>query len=319
MAKRRMAVIAFFACFCIWLTPYYAMAASTSDASKPINIEKSCSLNLTYVCDEIAFKDVPVKLYKVASVSEDFQYTLTERFASSNLILNGIKTNGEWNTICSTLEALIIADNIEDDGAAITDLNGETCFLSLSPGLYIVLSQTITQEGVTCFFDSALIALPGRGEDGIWQYDIEVASKSEIIPPSVNDIELKVIKLWKGDEGKNNRPKNVEVQIFRDGIIYKEIILSKENNWSYSWVVKDDGAKWTVIERNIPSDYTMTAEKREATFIVTNTYTPKNPGKPPQTGETFNVMLFVLIMIVSGSILTILGVIGKRKAYEETK
>ena len=66
----------------------------------------------------------------------------------------------------------------------------------------------------------------------------------------------------------------------------------------------------------------MTLEKRGNSFVLTNTYTPKNPDEPfdaPQTGDTSNIMLYVILMIVSGSMLIILGIIGKRNAHEENK
>ena len=173
-----------------------------------------------------------------------------------------------------------------------------------------------------CYFDSALVALPSLNTEGNWLYQVTVASKSELIPPIDDEIELKVLKLWKGDEGRNNRPKSIEVEIFKDGESYQKVELSQDNNWSYSWTAKDDGAKWTVIERNTPSGYTMTLEKRGNSFVLTNTYTPKNPDEPfdaPQTGDTSNIMLYVILMIVSGSMLIILGIIGKRNAHEENK
>ena len=322
MAKRRMAVMIALICLYFWLTPCYAMAASTTDASEPINVNQECMLTLTYTCDGTAFEDVSVKLYKIADVSSDFQYTLTSHFEPSELILNSVRTNGEWDVIRSTLEAHIIADNINADAVAKTDSEGMVYFENLKPGLYLATVGTVTQKELTCFFDSALVALPGLSADGRPQYQVTVASKSEMIPPSDKEIELKVLKLWKGDEGRNSRPKNIEVEIFRDGASYKKVVLSEDDNWSYSWTAKDDGAKWTVIERNTPSSYTMTAQNRGTSFILTNTYTPAKPDGPfdaPQTGDTSNIMLYVILMIVSGSMLIILGIIGKRNAHEENK
>ena len=112
------------------------------------------------------------------------------------------------------------------------------------------------------------------------------------------------------------------MEIFKDGESYKKVELSQDDNWSYSWSAKDDGAKWTVIERNTSSCYTMTLEKRGNSFVLTNTCTPKTPDEPidtPQTGDTSNIMLYVILMIVSGSMLIILGIIGKRNAHEENK
>ena len=322
MAKRRMAVMIALICLCFWLTPYYAMASSTTDASEPINVNQECMLTLTYTCDGTAFEDVSVKLYKIADVSSDFQYTLTSHFEPSELILNGVRTNGEWDVIRSTLEAHIIADNIKFDAVAKTNSEGIVCFENLKPGLYLATVGTVTGKELTCFFDSALVAVPGLSADGRPQYQVTVTSKSEMIPPSDKEIELKVLKLWKGDEGRNSRPKNIEVEIFRDGASYKKVVLSEDDNWSYSWTAKDDGAKWTVIERNTPSSYTMTAQTRDTSFILTNTYTPEKPDGPfdtPQTGDTSNIMLYVILMIISGGILIILGIIGKRNSHEENK
>ena len=317
-----MAVITFLICLCVWLLPSNAMAASRTSASEPIDVSRECNLTLSYICDGMVFKDVLVKLYKVADVSSDFKYDLTSSFTSTELILNGVQTNDEWNVIRSTLEAHIVTDNMNADSSVKTNSNGLACFEALTPGLYLAVVGNVTQNELICNFDSALIALPGIDVNGHWQYQVTVASKSEMITPSDAEIELKVLKLWKGDEKRNSRPLNIEVEIFRDGASYEKITLSQDNNWSYSWKVKDDGAKWTVTERNIPSGYAMAIERRNHSFILTNTYTPENTNEPfedLQTGDTFNIMLYVILMIVSGSMLMILGIMGKRNSHEESK
>ena len=63
MAKRRVAVMIALICLCFRLTPYCAMAASTTDASEPINVDQECMLTLSYTCNGTAFEDVSVKLY----------------------------------------------------------------------------------------------------------------------------------------------------------------------------------------------------------------------------------------------------------------
>lgn len=322
MAERRVAVIAFLLCCLMSLTPFCVQAASTSDASEPIALDKDCSLTLSFVCNGSALEGVTVNLYRIADVSSDFQYTLTAPFASTDLILNGIQSSGEWNVIRSTLDAYILANGAEADVVAETDSTGRVLFDALKPGLYLAEVGLVAFDGSDYFFDSALVALPGLGTDGLWTYQVAVAPKSEIKPPIETDeeVELKVLKLWKGDDGKNTRPKSVEVEIFKDGTSYERVILSKENNWSYTWSAKKDGASWTVIERKVPTGYTMTVEKRETAFVLTNTYKPKDPDDPsddPETGDTANIMLYVVLMIVSGGLLIVLGVTGKRNRNEE--
>lgn len=58
-----------------------------------------------------------------------------------------------------------------------------------------------------------------------------------------------------------------------------------------------------MVERNIPQGYTATVEKRQSTFVLTNTCkNADDPGELPPTGDTTNIMLHVLLMLGSGSI-----------------
>lgn len=317
MAERRLRIIAFLLCLC--LLPCTALAASTTEAKEPIDTDQECSLTIRYAYEEMIFADKTVTLYKVADVSEDFQYTLTQPFASSGLILNGVQTNGEWNVIRSTLEAHIMGNDIPPVATAITNESGQACFFGLKPGLYLAWAVTEVQEETIYFFNSALIALPGLGTDGMWQYHVEVAAKPVALPPVEPDeeIQLKVVKLWRGDDGRTDRPKSIDVEIFRDGVSCEIVTLSEENHWSYSWTTEDEGASWKVVERNIPKGYTMTVEQRDTSFVLTNTRQDQPTPPPSETGDTTNIMLYTVLMYVSGTMLIILGIVGKRKRHEE--
>ena len=314
MAKRRVAVIVFLLCLCLSWLPCYAQAASTADAKEPISPDKDCSLTIAYRYDGQSFSNHPVRLYKIADVSADFQYTLTAPFANSGLILNGVRSVSEWNVIRSTLEIHILTYDVDADLTGVTDQDGQVCFQALKPGLYLAITEQVIQHDWIYAFDSALVALPGLGADGLWQYEVAVTSKSKAIPPAETDeeIEFKVLKLWKGDKGRSDRPQSIEVEIFRDGVSYQTVILSEENHWTFSWFAKDDGATWKVVERNVPTGYTMMVEERETSFVLTNTRPPDKPDIP-QTGDTTNIMLYFVLMNVSGIMLIILGIAGKRK------
>lgn len=315
MVKRRMGIIAFILYFCLFLLPHQTQAASTTDAKEPISTERNCSLTISYCSGGDSFTGLSVRLYKIADVSADFEYTLTSLFAQSNLILNGIRTVDEWNIIRSTLEAYILTEEIAANINTATDSTGKVLFDVLTPGLYLAIADHGICIDTTYVFDSALIALPGLGTDGFWQYQVDITAKSKIVPPSEDDskIELKVVKLWKGDNGSAARPATIEVEIFRNGTSYQKVTLSEENYWMYSWSAKDDGADWKVVERNIPTGYTMTIVERETSFVLINTLTQEDPDiPPPETGDTSNVMFWVIILIISGSVLIVLGIIGKR-------
>ena len=317
MINRKIVILLLLLCFCVCLMPCQAMAASTSDAVEPIVPENGCSLTVSYCYGETAFPDVQVNLYRIAEVSADFQYTLTQSFAASGLTLNGIQTTGEWNVVRSTLEAHILAYNIAPEYISVTNKDGQANFEMLKTGMYLATVGQVEQNNIYYLFDSALIALPTLGPDSHWQYQASVNAKGELLPPVDPDekAELKVLKLWRGDEGRTDRPESVEIEIFCNGSSYKTVILSEENHWAYSWPAADDGSRWTVVERNVPQGYTATVEERQSTFVLTNTRIPVDPDvpvKPPQTGDTTNIMLYVLLMIGSGCMLIILGITGKK-------
>ena len=315
MVKRRVGIIIFLLCFCLYLMPFHVRAVSTADAREPISLDRQCSLTLSYSSDGVAFSDMPVKLYKIADVSDTCYFTLTSPFAGSGLILNGIQNAGEWNIIRSTLETYIIAYGLQADFTSMTNQAGQACFTSLKPGLYMAITENVIEEAKTYSFDSALINLPGLSVDGFWQYQVSVSAKPEITLPSQDEIQLKLLKLWKGEEEQVDRPLGIAVEIFRNGASYQTVVLSEENHWAYSWTAKDDGAKWVVIERNVPSGYTMTVEVRQTSFVLTNTLIPDGPDIPssPPTGDTVNILFYVILMSVSGMVLLLLRIPGKRK------
>lgn len=316
MARRRLGIIAFLLCLCLCLGTCRALGASTADAKEPISLDRDCAITINYGYDGVPFDNVTVELYKVATVSSDSQYTLTEKFRVSGLVLNGVQTNGEWNVIRSTLEANVVANNIVPEAVMTTNVNGQVTYEGLEPGLYLAITGQAVQGDVTCVFASALVALPGLTAEGVWQYEVEVTAKAELLPPQDPDkeLELKVTKLWKGETDQNKRPKSVEIEIFRDGISYDKVTLSEKKNWSYSWIVPDDGAKWIVVERNVPDGYTATIEERGTSFVLTNTLVvEKPPVEPPKTGDTANIWLYIILLYVSGTALVLLGIVGRKR------
>ena len=315
MAKRRLEIISLLLFLCLCLMPCRVQAASTADAAAPLSPHEECALTLCYVYDGMALSEVPVKLYRVAEVSADFQYSLTDAFAATGLELNGIQSAGEWDAIRSTLEAYILSQGIEADAAGITDQEGKMAFAQLSTGLYLAISEDVVKEDGQYVFDAAMISLPGLGADGLWQYGVTVNCKAEMLPPITPDEwkELRVLKLWK-DEGKQgNRPNSIEVEIFCNGETYQTVTLSEENLWSYTWTVKQDGADWLVMERNVPEGYTVTVEERTEAFVLTNTFSEEPTVEDPETGDRLPVLLYVVLLYVSGMALLLLGIIGKRK------
>ncbi len=316
MMKGKKGIAALLLCLCLFCVTLGAQAASTSDAVEPIDPESECSLSISYLYGETAFSNVSVKLYGIAAISADYKYTLTPALGTFGLTLNGIQTSGEWDVIRSTLEAYITSRSIEPDAVAQTNDEGVVSFEELECGLYLAVADQASSGEIHCRFESSLVTLPILEQDGSWQYQARVNAKAEQITDD-GEKEFKLLKLWRGDEGSDSRPNSVEVEIFRDGVVYETVILSEKENWSYVWKAKDDGSDWTVAELDVPSGYTMTVEERDNSLVITNTYVhPDDPSKPPNTGDTSSIMLYVVLFALSGTALLILGIVGRRKADE---
>ena len=92
---------------------------------------------------------------------------------------------------------------------------------------------------------------------------------------------INVTKVWNDtDNSAGLRPANVEVQLFRDGQIIDNVILSQSNNWKYTFTnlpKYDNGKliKYSVDEMNVPEYYTKTVEKCCLSYTITNTYAPE--------------------------------------------
>ena len=303
MAARRMAIIGLLFCLCLYLMPCGALAV-TGD----------CTLTLSYVCEGTAIAALPVNVYQIADTSDDSVFTLLPQFQESGVNLNGVESNSEWDSILLTLEAYIVGRNLSPDYTSLTDSDGMVCLENLKPGLYLVASAEAEQEALHCVFRSALVALPGRDGAGHWQNALTVTPKPQILPPvEPEELQFKVLKLWKDDGNQKRRPQNITVEIFRNGISQETVILSEDNLWSYSWSAAMDGADWQVVERNIPDGYTVSVEKQNTTIILTNTWNEEQPNITPTTGDNANIFLFVALMLVSAMGLVLMLAAWKRK------
>lgn len=291
------------------LIPPCVSAKLTSDAKELIDINKSSNITLKYNYDDYEFNDVNVKLYRIAAITEDFQYELEDEFKDYEININGIKTNDEWDNLKQTLEAYIKADNIlELENYLIKENTVE--IKNLKVGLYLIETEVIDTEDYILSFNSHLIHIPNLNDDGYWNYDIEIYPKSNIFTPKYEKVEYTVIKQW--EDNKQDRPKSVEIEIYDDENLVFDEILSSENNWTYKWTTEDDGSIWNVVERNVPEGYSVTILNDERNFIVVNTNTNYEENNP-QTIDNINLYVYLLIGSFIGLILLVITLILNKK------
>lgn len=292
--------------------PVTANAVSTSEAGEPIDTDRLCSLTVHYGKKEKKFQGLEIRLFQVAELTEDNKYSLMGDFADYPVDIDNITGQAEWENVVSTLNAYIIADGITPTAIKTTDENGEVVFTDLSAGIYLVQGTEDITDGTVTSFKPFLIALPNLNTDKMWEYEVIVIPKSGENVPTGKEIAYSVIKQWRDAGHTDKRPDSVEIEIYKNGKLYEKQVLSENNNWTYKWIAIDDGSEWQVVERKVPSQYTVTVSSSNTSFIVTNTYIGKTVN-PPQTGDTTNIRLYFIVLCISGIGLIITGVCARKR------
>jgi len=284
-------------------------------ASTLVETDRTTSLQLSYGYDGRSFPGENVRIHRVATISAYVEYTLWGSFADLPVEVNQIRTQEEWNQLASTLAAMVVAEEIPPTAEAMTDENGVVKFDNLAQGLYFVEGVRVEVEGGYYDFGGFMISLPDLDENDDWVYDVIAKPKSfyqEVLP---EEITYTVSKLWKDAGNEYKRPQNITLELYQNETLVETVVLSAENDWTYSWTALDDGSVWYAVEKNVPDGYTVTLSQEGNHFTVINTY--DNPPPPPQTGDTTPVGLYLALMALAGVGLIVVGIVIFRKKNDE--
>jgi len=290
------------------------LAVSTSDAVEKIDMSKSGSLTLTYAVDDKRISGMEIELYLAASISADHVYSMAGAFKSYPVEVNGIKSQTEWDEVRDTIGAYITADKPAPSATGTTGENGVVSFGGLALGIYYVRWTGNETADKVSGFAPFMIAVPGIGEDGKWIYDVDALPKPGKLPEPSSD-KMTLVKLWNDGSNSSGRPSSVNVELYCDGVLFKSLELSAENNWSYSWE-SDDTHVWNAVERNIPEGYTVTVQNRDGKTIQITNSLVTDPTPPPETGDDSNLSLWLILMAASGGALILAGILRRRKNEE---
>lgn len=128
------------------------------------------------------------------------------------------------------------------------------------------------------------------------------------IPPE--PVERTVIKIWKDEGHKEERPEAVLAALLCDGEVCEIVTLNEANNWTYHWSDLPGDNKWTVCEYTVLDKYTSSVTKDGDTFIITNTY-----SVIPQTGQLWWPVPMLLAL---GLGMIVIGLVRRKgMRYEE--
>ena len=302
--KKRILSFVVLICICFGLVcPLHTQAVT------PFEPNADASLTLHYQKEGNAFAGLPIGIYRVAEANPDGLFELLEPFASYPIDIHGITQQEQWRDVAQTLWAYMTANGVTPDYEKLTDETGTVSFSDLDTGLYFVREVMAETSIGTYVFNQFMVYVPTPQPDGTYMYDVEANPKCVSFTPKT---QYTVTKLWQDGGNQADRPKEVTVDIFKDGALYETQILNADNNWSYTWYVSDaDSGQWTVAEKAVPNGYKVTIRQNDNHFSVINGI-QTTPGSP-ETGDSFTPMPWILLMCFSGIVLMLLGIYSRRK------
>lgn len=303
--------------------PVQAAAADVPEAGK------TASLTITYWDNGTALKSAAFEVYRIAEMDADGNFVAVAPFKEYSVNMNPT-ADSDWITLAGTLEGYVQRDKVIPTASGKTDPSGVMELTHLKQGLYLVIGHRHRQDGYIYETAPFVIHLPTRSEEtGEWIYDTDVRPKHNVTPEGdePETVMRKVLKVWSDVGHENQRPKEITVQLLRNGEVYDTVILKAENNWRYEWTELDGSARWTVVETEC-ENYTVAISQEGVTFVVTNTYvppvtpspspsptpTPKPPNDTPKLPQTGQLWWPVPALIMAGLFLVVIGLIRRKDA-----
>ena len=235
-------------------------------ARDAIDQQREGTVRVYYEQEDMPIEGVTFLLYYVAEVLEDDVYVLSEKFQKYPVRLDNLDT-AQWRALAKTLTYYVQADKLSPVNQGVTDESGMVTFPvgnhSLYPGLYLLDAIPKIQGNYIYDTEPCIICLPAIDDaTDKWTYELDIQAKcnrEEIQEESSGKTtDRKVLKIWKEDL-QEIRPKEVEVELLKNGVSYESITLDEDNNWRYTWpklpVYDEQGIKieWGIIEKKIGS------------------------------------------------------------------
>ena len=260
----------------IGFTIFLMMAVSfpiTVFARGAVDTDRDASLTVNCTYDENPLSGVAFDLYKVADMDAYGEFTVTDDFSGYAISLDQ-QTAEEWRALAQTIASYAIRDNLPVLLQETTDSSGHAAFTGLRAGMYLVYGHRYINGDFVYTPEPFLVSLPGLDNNDDWLYDVETNCKGEGHTDLPMTTTVKVLKVWEDAGHESNRPRDIEVQLLRDDLVYDTVTLNAENNWRYTWQDLSTDYQWSVIEKDVPENYTLLITREGITFVLTNTYNP---------------------------------------------
>lgn len=149
-----------------------AAAPRLAHADEPIDTARVCSLDVRATYDKEPLAGLEFSVRRAASVDEAGRYLLADAYSMSGVELNGLGAAQDWAVAASQLEVWTESHTIEAQATSATDSEGIANFGALEPGIYLLTSVPLKVGARTYTAETYLVAAPGVGEGGSWNYSV---------------------------------------------------------------------------------------------------------------------------------------------------
>jgi len=120
-----------------------------------------------------------------------------------------------------------------------------------------------------------------------------------------------VNKVWK-DKNSSKRPESVTMNLLQDGKVYDSIMLNNANDWKYTWKGLQAKHEYTVVEANVPGNYTALVDRENNDYTVTNTAKPESA----KTGASVAIIAVIVVVLAAAGI-AIAVIVRKKNTSED--
>ncbi len=254
--------------------------------------DETGTLTLWCAKDDDIVSGMHWKIYRVGHRTAN-DYVFEGDFAGYRATLGDkSKSMLDWDTETvaaagETLKLKTIADSIPFRSDGYTDSDGKLSFPGLEDGLYLVCGDILEKDDVTYIPSALFFEMSGEDTSLLNAYPKIILRKSRS-----GGSQYSVRKIWQNEEDQAwDESISITAEIYRDNVLYDEIMLNSSNNWTYSWDDREDH-DWFVYEREISEGYTAAYMNNQTQFIIVNTYdsTIDIPDNPPGTTTTSTII-----------------------------
>ena len=231
-----------------------------------------------------AIPNFEVRICQVA-YQESGVYHLTDGFSSSGISMAELNKNNN----AENAKAIVnyINENSVDYQKTNTNASGKAVFANLSRGIYVVFAKS--EQSVD--FSPFIVFLPHK-TNGTNNHYVTSTPKTTGKDDKPGGDEgggggtsyktIPVTKIW--DDNNNSyekRPETITVNLTRNGISYKKVVLSEKNSWKYTFRNLPLSGDYDVKEDTV-NEYSATYSGNANTgFIIINKYNGNSEPKPP--------------------------------------